>query len=352
MKRYCTYSGSQGDLLVVNKNDDKFEIRKFNQALKDNYEKKSHRYETNITKFYKEHNKCNKSIKSIKTEYIRKTQVPSNFNNGKLKLKNEHNINDILRPSKLILLNENEIIFEGELSHYNPKNEIQYKSKWCQITRNHFIYFDTEVSAIRYEERPNMIIDLKTIKTVETIPFPFSSSGNEKRFKMNYIKKKNCMYHMVFIFKNDTMNISDLSENISTISYINESKIEDEKMCKKINKCEESEHLSEINDLKLLIDILDPKEKIISKKEIQLEYKKQTIDSRKSFNNPYRKKPNKIPKTKSVLIPGKSNHLEKKCNTKELETESYRDRLIFGTKSKEQCSRWVYILNWLLSKYY
>jgi hypothetical protein len=57
-------------------------------------------------------------------------------------------------------IDDNEIIFEGELMKYKPGMRHQYMSRWCQVTKTHFLYFAEGVPYASYLGRPLAVIPI------------------------------------------------------------------------------------------------------------------------------------------------------------------------------------------------
>lgn len=57
-------------------------------------------------------------------------------------------------------LEENDIIYESELMKYKPGIRHQYMSRWCQVTKTHFLYFADGLPYASYLSRPLAIIPL------------------------------------------------------------------------------------------------------------------------------------------------------------------------------------------------
>jgi len=65
----------------------------------------------------------------------------------------------------LIMLAD-EVIFESELMKYKPGIRHQYMSRWCQVTKSHFLYFAEGVPYASYLSRPLAVIPLDQIDSV------------------------------------------------------------------------------------------------------------------------------------------------------------------------------------------
>jgi len=66
-------------------------------------------------------------------------------------------------------LEDNEVIFEGELMKYKPGINHQYMSRWCQVTKSHFIYFAEGVPYAAFLQRPLVVIPLKDIVFIKRV---------------------------------------------------------------------------------------------------------------------------------------------------------------------------------------
>jgi len=62
-----------------------------------------------------------------------------------------------------------EIIYEGELFKYKPGLKNQYMSRWCQITKSHFLYYAEGVPYASYFRRPLAVIPLEAIQSVKRV---------------------------------------------------------------------------------------------------------------------------------------------------------------------------------------
>lgn len=62
-----------------------------------------------------------------------------------------------------------EIIFEGELMKYKPGIKHQYMSRWCQVTKTHFLYFAEGVPYASYLGRPLAVIPIDAIESVRRV---------------------------------------------------------------------------------------------------------------------------------------------------------------------------------------
>ncbi len=66
-------------------------------------------------------------------------------------------------------LDDNEIIFESELMKYKPGIKHQYMSRWCQVTKTNFLYFNEGVPYASFMSRPLAVIPLSAIQSVKRV---------------------------------------------------------------------------------------------------------------------------------------------------------------------------------------
>lgn len=66
-------------------------------------------------------------------------------------------------------MDDNEIIFEGELMKYKPGMNHMYMSRWCQVTKSHFLYFAEGVPYASYLGRPLAVVPLSQIDSVRRV---------------------------------------------------------------------------------------------------------------------------------------------------------------------------------------
>lgn len=66
-------------------------------------------------------------------------------------------------------IEDNEIIFETELMKYKPGLNHQYISRWCQVTKTHFIYFAEGVPYASFLGRPLAVIPISSIDSIRRV---------------------------------------------------------------------------------------------------------------------------------------------------------------------------------------
>ena len=66
-------------------------------------------------------------------------------------------------------LDDNEIIFESELMKYKPGMKSQYMSRWCQVTKTHFMYYSEGVPFASFLSRPLVVIPLSNIESIRRV---------------------------------------------------------------------------------------------------------------------------------------------------------------------------------------
>ena len=66
-------------------------------------------------------------------------------------------------------MNDNEIIFEGELMKYKPGLNHMYMSRWCQVTKTHFLYYAEGVPYASYLGRPLAAIPIAEIASLKRV---------------------------------------------------------------------------------------------------------------------------------------------------------------------------------------
>ncbi|CDW83195.1 UNKNOWN [Stylonychia lemnae] len=96
-------------------------------------------------------------------------------------------------PAQLSLrynqINDNEIIYESELMKYKPGIKHQYMSRWCQLTKSHFIYYAEGVPYASFLARPLAVIPMDAIESVKRVyvEVPEKDENNgETRWTQNY----------------------------------------------------------------------------------------------------------------------------------------------------------------------
>lgn len=62
-----------------------------------------------------------------------------------------------------------EIIFESDLMKYKPGIKHQYMSRWCQVTKTHFLYYAEGVPYASFLARPLAVIPLDEIESVKRV---------------------------------------------------------------------------------------------------------------------------------------------------------------------------------------
>jgi hypothetical protein len=66
-------------------------------------------------------------------------------------------------------MDDNEIIFEGELMKYKPGLNHMYMSRWCQVTKTHFLYYAEGVPYAAYLGRPLAAIPIAELASVKRV---------------------------------------------------------------------------------------------------------------------------------------------------------------------------------------
>ena len=66
-------------------------------------------------------------------------------------------------------IGDNEIIHESELMKYKPGIKHQYMSRWCQLTKSHFIYYAEGVPYASFLARPLAVITIDQIESVRRV---------------------------------------------------------------------------------------------------------------------------------------------------------------------------------------
>ena len=62
-----------------------------------------------------------------------------------------------------------EIIYEGDLMKYKPGIKHQYMSRWCQVTKSHFLYFSEGLPYASFLGKPLAVIPLDQIESVKRV---------------------------------------------------------------------------------------------------------------------------------------------------------------------------------------
>ena len=66
-------------------------------------------------------------------------------------------------------MDNNETIFEGELMKYKPGLKNMYMSRWCLVTKTHFLYYAEGVPYASYLGRPLAAIPISQIASVKRV---------------------------------------------------------------------------------------------------------------------------------------------------------------------------------------
>lgn len=78
-------------------------------------------------------------------------------------------IADILSPEQIRSKIQDLVLFEGLLHKYKPGISIQYISRWCQVTKNEFMYFKNQWGANCWLTKPIIILPLIYIQSVQRV---------------------------------------------------------------------------------------------------------------------------------------------------------------------------------------
>lgn len=103
-------------------------------------------------------------------------------------------------------LDDDEIIFEGELMKYKPGMKHQYMSRWCQVTKTHFLYFAEGVPYASFLGRPLAVIPLHEIASVKRVCVEVPER-NEK-----YSALKNFQFE-IFLHRHSHLDMEDDENN-------------------------------------------------------------------------------------------------------------------------------------------
>jgi hypothetical protein len=76
-------------------------------------------------------------------------------------------------------MDDNEMIFEGELMKYKPGLNHMYMSRWCMVTKTHFLYYAEGLPYASYLGQPLAAIPLSQIASVRRV-FVDVPERNEK----------------------------------------------------------------------------------------------------------------------------------------------------------------------------
>eukprot|EP00347_Sterkiella_histriomuscorum_P001040 403373572 len=88
-----------------------------------------------------------------------------------------------------------EIIFESDLFKYKPGIKHQYMSRWCQVTKSHFLYYAEGVPYASFLARPLAVIPLHAILSVRRVyvevPEKDEKYAQLKNFQFEIFLKRN-----------------------------------------------------------------------------------------------------------------------------------------------------------------
>jgi len=112
-------------------------------------------------------------------------------------IKYKINIMDVLIKEQLRSEIVHAVLFEGELSKYNPGISIQYIKRWCQVTRKQFMYFNSQWSANCWLRNPLAVVPLDAIKEVQRMIVEVKNTRKKE------VKKKKELYHFEIFLKED-----------------------------------------------------------------------------------------------------------------------------------------------------
>jgi hypothetical protein len=117
-------------------------------------------------------------------------------------------IEDILSESQRMSQQLDAVLFESELQRYKPGVSIRQISRWCQVTKQDFLYFKNEWGANCWLGKPILAIPIKYIKAVER--------ANEKTLMRNPKKKEANQFE---IFLQDDVDLDILARLKDSSAY-------------------------------------------------------------------------------------------------------------------------------------
>ncbi len=103
---------------------------------------------------------------------------------GRNPRKKTFDIADILTQEQIRSQLQNAVLFEGELFKYKPGMSISYMSRWCQVTRSQFMYFDDKWGANCWLRKPILVIPLRFVKAVQRVAVNVEDSKKAKQRKI------------------------------------------------------------------------------------------------------------------------------------------------------------------------
>ena len=223
--------------MVINENNEKCELYEFKKAIRE----------------------------SVKAKWKRnELQEDTNTNSG-----NQCHTKKSIRNVVSSDISIDKVIYEDELNRCSANRHIP---RWCQLTRKHFMCFDSEWLANYSQRKPLLSIPLNSIREVKHVCL-----GENKNRNFNSLRQG--VYYIEILLKgNDTFNATkNVEESLYDVSQkliTEELKINESELRSVENQDGESRNMSEINDLELIISILDPK--TAHNKESKPDFRKKT----------------------------------------------------------------------------
>ena len=153
-------------------------------------------------------------------------------------------IENILTKKQLTSTSTNEILFETDLDKYQAGVSVHFATRWCQITRSKFMYFDNKWSANCRRLSPIYSVNLKTIEKAKKV----ISTDN----CLKGIKNKERIHLFEIEFK------ETIQEKSNMISLNNLKKADPLVIDKVSNKYKESTQLSSLNNLQFNMENSQP----------------------------------------------------------------------------------------------
>ena len=200
-------------------------------------------------------------------------------------------IEKLIAEENILSEDPDKILFEGEMQKYKPGINIMYIKRWAQLSRREFKYYKDRYHSAQWLVKPLGAIPLNCIEKIARVDINVTH-----RKKPNKSMQGGCYQFEIFAKKN-------------------------------------------IIDFKPSFDLQNPAAVP------EANYKKFVQERGKELVKVQAKK-DITPKNPCPWIPSLAS--KDTWSSRQKEWESAENRLLFALPSKEECDKWVLLLNWLV----
>ena len=239
-----------------------------------------------------------------------------------------------------IIRNPPHIYFRGELFKYHPGFASPYIKKHCKATKNYFLYcepqcrFDTNTSFAR--------VDYKDIVSIKRVSVAFRNPPETDKYQFEIFMKSGWSLQYSSMPKQFYLEAQDLS-----LDY-NPDKSADQLATRSRSQSKPNASVT------VSPERPSRRHKMVMVDRVEFEGKKEALEY-VDFVKKYGPALSRIQKKERVETKSPKKWIKTlggmhTWNNRELEWYCAEERLLFAAKSVDECERWVWLLNWFISK--